>query len=305
MNQRLALAGCTALLIVLSGCDQLGNKAATPAETNAGFEIFVKAVARKTAAELTPEELKEAINQYISMRVAAEAATTTGLPKEAEIKSQLELGRMNVLSEALLQRNLEANPITDADIQAEYDAQVAATPPEYKARHILVDDKALAEAIIQKLDAKGDFAALAKEYSKDGSAQSGGDLGWFSPQAMVQEFSAAVAKLTKGTYTTAPVQSQFGWHVIQLDDTRAAQLPPLDQVKDRVKQLVQRKKVASYLDELRKSSKIDAEKLTAALTEYATKPKDAVLPADGAAPAAGTPGASPSPAAPPAAAPAP
>jgi peptidyl-prolyl cis-trans isomerase C len=274
MNLRLALAGCTALLLVLTSCDQLGNKAATPAETNAAFEAFVKAAARKSAAELTPDELKEAVNQYIGMQVAAEAATQAGLDKDLEIRSQIALGRTNVLSESLLKRYLDASPITDADIQSEYDAQVAKAPPEFSARHILVDDKALAEAIIQKLQAGGDFAALAKEYSKDGSAKNGGDLGWFNAQSMVQPFSEAVAKLEKGKFTLVPVQTQFGWHVIQLDDTRAASLPPLAQVKDRVKQLVQRARIADHLKELRKTSKIDADKLTAALTTYATTPKE-------------------------------
>lgn len=295
MKQRLALAGCTALLMVLAGCDQLGNKAPTPAETNAGFDAFVKAVARKSAAELTPDELKEAVNQYVGMQVAAEAAAKTGLDKDPEVKAQLGLSRMNVLSESLLQRYLDANPITDADVRAEYDAQVAATPPEYQARHILVDDKALAEAIIQKLEAQGDFAALAKEYSKDGSARNGGDLGWFSAQTMVKEFAEAVAALEKGQFTKAPVQTQFGWHVILLEDTRPAQLPPLNQVQDRVKQLVQRKKVAAHLQDLRKESKLDPDKLSASLTEYATTPKapDAAATGGASPPAAETAPAAP------------
>jgi peptidyl-prolyl cis-trans isomerase C len=274
MNLRLSLAGCAALLLVLTGCDQLGNKTPTPAETNAAFEAFVKAAARKSSAELTPDELKEAVNQYISMRVAADAAVTAGLEKDPLVKSQIALSRTNVLSESLLQRYLDANPITDADIKAEYDAQVAKAPPEFHARHILVADQALAEAIIKKLEAGGDFAALAKQYSKDGSAKNGGDLGWFNPQSMVQPFSEAVAKLEKGKFTLVPVQTQFGWHVILLEDTRAASLPPLEQVKDRVKQLVQRTKIADHLKELRKTSKFDAEKLTAALTTYATTPKE-------------------------------
>jgi peptidyl-prolyl cis-trans isomerase C len=286
MNHRLALAGCTAMLLVITGCSQAGNKAPTATETNAQFDAFVKAAARKTTAELTPEELKEAVNQYIGMRVASEAASKAGLEKDAEVKSQLDLSRMNVLSETFLARFLKDNPVTDADIQAEYDAQVAGIPPEYSARHILVDDKALAEAIIQKLQAGGDFAALAKQYSKDGSARNGGDLGWFNPQSMVQPFAEAVVKLEKGAITTTPVQTQFGWHVIKLEDTRAAQLPPLEQVKDRVRQLVQRKKVAAHLDELKKASTMDAEKLTAALNDHAAKAKEAPT-----APAAGEPAA--------------
>lgn len=292
MNPRLALAGCTALLFVITGCGQPGSKAPTPAEANAGFDAFVKAAARKSAAELNPDELKEAINQYVAMQVAAEAALKQGIEKDPLVKSQLDLTRTNVLSESLLQRYLEANPVTDAEIQAEYDTQVAATPSEYQARHILVDDKSLAEAIIQKLDAKGDFAALAKEYSKDSSAQNGGDLGWFSPQTMVPEFSAAVVGLEKGKFTATPVQTQFGWHVIQLEDVRAPQLPPLDQVRDRVQQMVQRKKVAAHLQELRKESAIDGEKLAADLTAYAQAP--AITPVEPPADTAGAAPAEPS-----------
>lgn len=295
MNQRFAMTACTALLLVLTGCDGLGNAAATPAESNAAFEAFVKVYARKSAAELTPDELKEAITTYIGMQVAAEAGTRTGLEKDPEIKGQIALGRANVISEALLQRYLDENPITDADIQAEYDAQVAATPPEYSARHILVDDKALAEAIIKKLEAGGDFAAMAKEHSKDGSAQNGGDLGWFNLQSMVPPFADAVAQLEKGKFSSSPVETQFGWHVIKLEDVRTAVLPPLDQVKDRIKQLVQRKKVTTRLEDLRKESKIDTDKLTADLTAYATTPKEpvaAAAPTD-QAPASSAPAATP------------
>ncbi|MEO8445647.1 MAG: peptidylprolyl isomerase [Gammaproteobacteria bacterium] len=296
MNHRFALAGCTALLLVTTGCEQLGSKAPTPAETNATFEAFVKAAARKPTAELTPDELKEAVNQFVGMEVAAAAATKSGLEKDAEVKSQLSLTRINVLSDSLLKSYLEANPVSDADIQKEYDTQVAGLPPEFSARHILVDDKDLAEAIIKKLQAGGDFAALAKQYSKDGSAGNGGDLGWFNAQSMVQPFAEAVAKLEKGAITTVPVQTQFGWHVIKLEDTRAAQVPPLDQVKDRVKQLVQRKRVADHLLELRKGSTVDAEKLTAALNDYATKAKEPVKEPAKADAAVTAPPAAPAPA---------
>jgi len=305
MNSRLALAGCTALLLVLTGCDQLGNQAPTPTETNAAFEAFVKAAARKSAAELTPDELTQAVDQYIGMQVAAEAATKSGLDKDPQVKSQIALGRTNVLSESLLQKYLESNPITDAEIQAEYDSQVAKAPGEYSARHILVDDKALAEAIIKKLEAGGDFAALAKEFSKDGSAKSGGDLGWFSAQSMVQPFSEAVAKLEKGKFTLAPVETQFGWHVIKLEDTRPASLPPLEQVKDRVQQLVQRTKITEYLKTLRAESKIDADKMTAALTAYATTPQEVAKDAAIDAPFVSPPEAAPADQATPAEAPKP
>ena len=285
MNHRLLLAACAALLAFTAGCDQRA-KAPTPAETNANFEAYVKAVARKPAAELSPEELDQAVNQYVSMQVAAEAAEKAGLEKDKEVAEQLKLTRANVLSETLLRRYLDDNPITDQDIQAEYDAQVSGMPPEFKARHILVDDKALAEAIIEKLKAKGDFSALAKQYSKDSSAQNGGDLGWFSPQSMVKEFGDAVQAMEKGSFSQVPVQTQYGWHVIQLEDKRAAQLPDLAMVKDRVRQLVQRKRVNTHMDELKKASKLDPDKLTAALKDYAAKSKAEPPKADAASGAA-------------------
>jgi peptidyl-prolyl cis-trans isomerase C len=215
--------------------------------------------------------------------VTAEAGIAAGLDKDPSVKAQISLTRANVLSETILKRYLDEHPVTDEQIQAEYDNQVATTPPEYNARHILVDDKALAEAIIEKLKAGGDFAALAKEHSKDGSAQSGGDLGWFSPQQMVPPFADAVEKLEKGKFSLTPVETQFGWHVILLNDKREASLPPLAQVKDRVKQLVQRKMVTEHVEELRKASKIDLDKLTADLTAYATTPKEPAAPAPAAA----------------------
>jgi peptidyl-prolyl cis-trans isomerase C len=130
-------------------------------------------------------------------------------------------------------------------------------PKEYKARHILVEKKETAESLIRDLQAGGDFAKLAKAESKDpGSAAKGGDLGWFSGQSMVKPFSDALATLEKGKITTAPVQTQYGWHVIQLEDTRSPQPPAFDDVKQQVEMLTQRKKLQTYLDELRKTAKI-------------------------------------------------
>jgi len=278
MNQRFTLAVSTALLVILAGCNGLGNSTVSQADRDAEFEGFVKATTRQSAADLTADNLNEAIKNYINMQVTAEAGIAAGLDKDPSVKAQISLTRANVLSETLLKRYLDEHPVTDEQIQAEYDNQVATTPPEYNARHILVDDKALAEAIIEKLKAGGDFAALAKEHSKDGSAQTGGDLGWFSPQQMVPPFADAVEKLEKGKFSLTPVETQFGWHVILLTDKRDASLPPLEQVKDRVKQLVQRKMVQAHVEELRKASKLDLDKLTADLMNYAATPKEPVGP---------------------------
>jgi peptidyl-prolyl cis-trans isomerase C len=134
---------------------------------------------------------------------------------------------------------------------------VAAMPKlEYRARHILVATEAFAQNIIQQLNRGGDFAALARKESMD-SGQSGGELGWFSPTQMVPEFATAVANLKKGEITSKPVQTKFGWHVIQLEETRETTPPDYEQVKSKLGQIVQNKKMQAYLDELKKTAKIE------------------------------------------------
>jgi peptidyl-prolyl cis-trans isomerase C len=130
-------------------------------------------------------------------------------------------------------------------------------PKEYKARHILVESQDAATAIIKDLEGGADFAKIAKAQSKDpGSAQNGGDLGWFSGQSMVKPFTDALTALDKGATTKTPVQTQYGWHVIQLEDSRAPEAPAFEDVKEQVKMLAQRKKLQSYLDELRKTAQV-------------------------------------------------
>jgi peptidyl-prolyl cis-trans isomerase C len=130
-------------------------------------------------------------------------------------------------------------------------------PREYHARHILVDDKASADAITAQLNGGADFATLAKEKSKDSSKEGGGDLGWFTLDTMVKPFADAVLSLQPGQITSAPVQSQFGWHVIKLEESRAPAPPAFEEVKDRVKTLVERKRLQTYLEELKKNAKIE------------------------------------------------
>jgi peptidyl-prolyl cis-trans isomerase C len=129
-------------------------------------------------------------------------------------------------------------------------------PKEYKARHILVEKKETAESVIRDLEAGGDFAKLAAAESKDSSGKSGGDLGWFSPQTMVKPFADAVVALEKGQITKVPVESEFGWHVIQLEDVRSPEVPEFEQVKAQVEMFAQRKKLQAYLEELRKTANI-------------------------------------------------
>lgn len=255
-------------LLLLVACGKAGAPdAAEPAErvatvngkavSKSEFDLYVANIERQSGREMPADQKGQLLDQFISMRLAAEAAEKTGVAKDQKVADQLSLARMNVIVDAALQKYLEANPVTDAELKPEYDAQVAAMPREYHARHILVEDKATADAITKDLKGGADFAKLAETKSKDSSGKSGGDLGWFTLDSMVKPFAEAVSTLQPGQLTDAPVQSQFGWHVIKLEESRASAPPPFEEVKDRVKVLVQRKKLQTYLEDLRKNAKIE------------------------------------------------
>ena len=220
------------------------------------FNAFVQAVTSKPAAEATDEQKNQLLDQLVNMTLAAQAAEKDGLAKDAEVQARLELLRLQILAEAASKKYVDAHPVSESELKAEYDAQVANMPKEYKARHILVEQKETAESIIRDLKAGGDFAKLAAEESKDGSGKNGGDLGWFTLQSMVKPFADAVAALEKGQMTQEPVQSEFGWHVIQLEDVRSPEAPAFEDVKPQVEMFSQRKKLQAYLDELRKSAQV-------------------------------------------------
>ena len=153
----------------------------------------------------------------------------------------------------------KTNPVTDADIQAEYDRFVATNGgKEYRARHILVEKEDEAKAIIASLKKGGKFDEIAKKQSKDpGSGANGGDLDWANAGSYVPEFSGALVKLKKGQTTDAPVKTQFGWHVIRLEDVRDAQLPKLEEVKPQIAQQLQQQKLAKFQEDLRGKAKIE------------------------------------------------
>lgn len=221
------------------------------------YDTFVQAVTGGQMQEpLTDEQKSQMVDQLINMTLAAQAAEKEGLQKDAAVAARIDLLRTQILAEAASEKYIKSHPVSEAEMKAEYDAQVAAMPKEYKARHILVDNQETAEKIISDLQAGGDFSNLAKAQSKDSSAQSGGDLGWFSPQNMVKPFADAVVALEVGSYTTTPVQSEFGYHVIILDEVRSPEAPKFEDVKPQVEMFVQRKKLQEYLDSLRKSAQI-------------------------------------------------
>lgn len=198
------------------------------------------------------------ISKLISSELILQEAQRVGLDKTPEFLAKEELARRELLVNSFLQDFVKKNTIAEADIKAAYDKYKSEMgDKEYSAKHILVSTEAEAKEIIAQLGKGGDFAKIAKEKSKDpGSKEKGGDLGWFSPGGMVKPFADAVAGLKKGGLTQAPVQTQFGWHVIKLDDVRDAQPPAYDKVKDALQKQLQQKELEKLLNDLRAKAKI-------------------------------------------------
>lgn len=208
----------------------------------------------------TPEARRAIIDQLALQMVVAEEAVKKGLDKVPEVADQIEAMKQSVLANAYVQDLIKANPISDAMVKAEYErlkATISGT--EYKARHILVEKEAEAKDIIARLKKDpGAFAKLAAEKSKDpGSRAKGGDLGWFDSARMVPEFGAAVSKLEKGKFTQEPVKTQYGYHVILLEDSKPIEAPPLEEVKPQVTQQLQQQNIKKQLDALRAKAKIE------------------------------------------------
>jgi peptidyl-prolyl cis-trans isomerase C len=285
LNRKTAVLGLLAPLVLLAAC----NKAATPAAEapaervatvngkpvpKSEFDLYITNMSRQAGRDVSEEQKGEMLDQYIKMQLAAEEAEKAGVEKDAKVRDQLALARLQVLLEAGMQKYLDSHPVADSELRPEYDRQVAAMPREYHARHILVDDQAVAEAITKELEKGADFAKLAAKRSKDSTSKSGGDLGWFTLDSMVKPFSDAVRTLAPGELTKQPVHSEFGWHVIKLEESRASNAPPFEEVKDRVKTIVQRKKLQTHLDELVKAAKIEKTATPAAPAAPAAKAED-------------------------------
>ncbi len=197
------------------------------------------------------------INKMISSELIVQEAQKAGIDKQADYIAKEELMSRELLVNTYLQDYIKKNPISDATLKAEYDKFKAAVgDKEFKASHILVKTEQEAKDVIAQLAKGGDFAKIAKDKSLDSSKEKGGDLGWFSPANMVRPFSDAVMKLQKGLYTTVPVQTQFGWHVIKLEDTRAAQPPAFDKVKDEIRNGMQKQQLEKLVADLRAKAKI-------------------------------------------------
>ena len=213
----------------------------------------------KAGRPVTPEMAGQLKDEVIAREIFLQEASKRGLDASEDYKAQIELARQTILIRELFADWQKNNPVTDAEIKAEYDKFVAANGgKEYKARHILVEKEEDAKKIIADLKKGAKFEDIAKKQSKDpGSGANGGDLDWASPNSYVPEFAGALQKLNKGQTTDVPVKSQFGWHVIRVDDIRTAQLPKLEDVRPQIAQQLQQQKLQAYQEVLRKSAKVE------------------------------------------------
>jgi len=213
----------------------------------------------KAGRPVSPEMQTQLKDEVIAREIFMQEAQKRGLDVTDDYKAQMELARQTILIRELFADYQKKNPVTDAEIKAEYDKFSATNGgKEYKARHILVESEDAAKKIIADLKKGGKFEDIAKKQSKDpGSGANGGDLDWATASSYVPEFAEAMVKLKKGEMTQAPVKSQFGWHVIRVDDIREAQLPKLEEVRAQIAQQLQQQKLAQFQEGLRKGAKIE------------------------------------------------
>ena len=208
---------------------------------------------------VTPEMEQQLREEVIIREVFIQEAQSKGMDATDDFKTQMELARQSILIRELFSEFQKNNPVTDAEVKAEYDKFASMNGgKEYKSRHILVEKEDQAKAIIASLKKGGKFEDIAKKQSKDpGSGAKGGDLDWANASSFVKEFSDAMVALKKGEFTQNPVKSQFGFHVIRLDDVRDAQLPKMEEVKPQILQQLQSNKLAEFQQSLRDKAKIE------------------------------------------------
>jgi peptidyl-prolyl cis-trans isomerase C len=257
-----------AVLLALGACspaDDAQNKspAAVTVNGTAISQRTVDMLMRQNAGagrRDTPESRRFVVDQLALQLVVAEEAVRKGLDKKPEIAEQIEAMKQSVLANAYVKDFIKNNPVSDDLVKAEYERiKATVTGTEYKARHILVEKEAEAKEIIARLRKEpGAFAKLATEKSKDtGSRPRGGDLGWFDARGMVPEFGAALGKLEKGKFTQEPVRTQFGYHVILLEDSKPITAPPMEEVKAQLGQQLLEQNLKKQFDALKTKAKIE------------------------------------------------
>jgi len=215
--------------------------------------------AARGGQQKSPELEARAREEVVLREIFAQEAEKRGIPASADYKAQMELVRQTVLIRELFEDFKKKNPVSETEAKAEYDKfKAQASGTEYKARHILVENEDDAKKLITQIKGGAKFEELAKKNSKDtGSGENGGDLDFAKPDSYVPEFSKALVALKKGEMTETPVKTQFGYHIIRLDDTREAQFPAFDDVKAQIKQRLEQVKLQKYQEDLKKKAKTD------------------------------------------------
>jgi len=220
------------------------------------LETLTKEVTERSRGQKVPQD--KLVDELVRRELLIQEAKSKHLDQSPEIVERLAMMQNALLSQAAVEDYIKSNPVTDAELQVEYDKQVGnGEGIEFKARHILVKTEDEAKAIIVKLAKGADFAELAKTESAGPSKTQGGDLGWFGAKQMVPEFSSAVAALENNKFTLSPVKTQFGWHIILREDSRKQTPPPFAAIKSQLQPLVQRQKLTDYLDALRSGAQVE------------------------------------------------
>ncbi|NNG13370.1 MAG: peptidylprolyl isomerase [Halobacteria archaeon] len=270
-------------LLALSGCDQLqtprdadttpADQAATDTSSTTPAGAVVATVngttitqsvvdvyttqrrARQPAGE--PDNRDDIIEELVNLELMRQEGLSKGLDSRPEIVATINQQHRTILAGAAIKDFMQNNPVSDEQVRQVYDTQIGVPSTEYNARHILVETREAADQVISLLDSGSDFAELAKEKSIGPTGKNGGSLGWFSSNQMVAPFSEAAAALEKGSYSKEPVQTQFGWHVILLEDTRESTPPPFEDVKDRLKNAVTNQQLQQHIQQVRQSAKVE------------------------------------------------
>jgi peptidyl-prolyl cis-trans isomerase C len=259
-----------AITLLLAACGKGQQAAAPPAATDKtatppvavvdgtpisrdAYDDYLKGLLRgKPLSDVTADEKNQVLDQMINMQLIATQAEKDGVEKDPDVATRIALLRTQILADAAAQKYVKTNEPSDQELHAAYDAATDKT--EYHASHILVPTKEKADQLIKKIKGGAKFEDVAKAESTDNSKANGGDLGWFTTARMVKPFGDAVKNLKKGDFTTEPVQTQYGWHIIKLADTRDA---PFDQMKGQLTNGIMQKKFQDYIDGLKKTAKIE------------------------------------------------
>ncbi len=247
-----------AVLVSMGGLAAAQNIAVVNGKpiSRAKADAFVQELIKQGQQD-TPQLQALVRQELVDREILVQEAERRGLPAKAEVKFQLDNARQQVLINALVQDQLGKSGTSDADVRAEYDRLIKGdSGKEYRARHILVDKEEDAKGIIEKLKKGGKFEELAKQSKDPGSATKGGDLDWADARSFVEPFSKAMVALEKGKFTETPVQTQFGWHVIRLDDTRTAKPPEFEAVKEQLAESMKRRKLQEFQQGLKAKAKI-------------------------------------------------